>query len=230
MKSFADPKKTPTVRERFFIDAVHGGLVHWSDWEWLLETLFEGDEGLCRIYSVDSLDKVVQGVHELLVVAYVEFDEHGIRAGGAVAFHYLRYLLEFFDDALVHGASLELYSYVCAGGVAETLGAYLVAGTDDYAVVDESLHALMDGSAGHIALCGYVLEWNTGVDGDDFQYLLIEFVNHIVHLFKSELCLDLVGYVCGKCLADVRDSCSDVHDVHEATCCADFLHCVADLL
>ena len=109
-------------------------------------------------------------------------------------------LQQLLHGVAVHGAALQRDAHVGAGAVAQTLGIDVVAGPYDDARLDEALHALMDGRTRHAAYRGHVLKGNTRVTGNDFQYLLVQFVYffHDVKL-KCEF-LDSSGFTFEKCV------------------------------
>lgn len=144
-----------------------------------LDALLERDEGLGGDYALYALHLVVEQVHELLIVAGIEFDEHGVRTGGEVAFHDLGDLEELLDNLLVHAAALKVESDVGTGGVADALRVDTEAAAGDDAALDEVLHALVDGRTRHAAGCRYVLEGYSCVLGKNAENLSVEIVDFV---------------------------------------------------
>ena len=105
----------------------------------------------------------------MFVVAGVELDEHRVGAGGEVAFHHLADVFQLGHGVLVHGAFFQLHADIGACAVAQALGVHMIAGTDDDAQVDQSLHALMDGCTRNSAFGCYVFERDTGILGNNLQ-------------------------------------------------------------
>ena len=109
--------------------------------------LVERYEGFCAGNARYHLYLLVEKLHQVLVVAGVQLDQHRVGAGGEVAFHDFGYLLELGHYFAVHGAALEVHTYVCAGGISEYLGVDIVARACDYLEVYHALQALVYGRA-----------------------------------------------------------------------------------
>lgn len=171
-----------------------------NDGHLAVDGLLERNERFGGDDARNLLDAVVEQAHEVFVVVGIELDEHGVGAGGEVTLHDFRNLVQLLHGVAVHGAALQRDAHVGAGAVAQTLGIDVVAGPYDDARLDEALHALMDGRTRHAAYRGHVLKGNTRVTGNDFQYLLVQFVYffHDVKL-KCEF-LDSSGFTFEKCV------------------------------
>ena len=109
----------------------------------------------------------------MLIVSRIELDEHGVGAGGEVAFHDFRDLVELGHRRFVHRTALELDTDVGAGAEAEELGVHLVATADDDAALHHPHHALVDGGTRNAALRGDFFEAPAGIYGDDFEYFAV---------------------------------------------------------
>ena len=59
--------------------------------------MVEGDECFGADYAGDYLELVVEELHEVLVVASEELDEHGVGACGEVTFHDFGYFFKLGD-------------------------------------------------------------------------------------------------------------------------------------
>ena len=110
------------------------------------------------------LDAVVEQIHEMLIVAAVELDEHGVAAGGEMAFHDFRNGFELHGHVFIHGAALQFDADVGAGGISNAFGANGVARTCDDTCFNEALHALMNGGARDSADGCHIFKRNTSVD------------------------------------------------------------------
>ena len=58
-----------------------------------VDALFEADEGFSCGDTWYVQNAVVEQFHQVLVVARIEFDEHGVTAGGEMTFHHFSYFL-----------------------------------------------------------------------------------------------------------------------------------------
>ena len=150
------------------------------------DRLLEGDEGFGAGDAVDHLDLVVEQVHEVFVVASVEFDEHGVGAGGEVAFHDFGDFFEFGDDIAICGGAFEVNADVSAGGVAEYFGVDLVAGAGDNVEFDQALDALVDCGTRYAATNGHVRGGDAGVAHNNVENLTVEVVDFF-HKFYVEV-------------------------------------------
>ena len=83
----------------------------------------------------------------MLVVTGIEFDEHGIRAGGEVTLDDFRYLFHLWHNLAVQGATLEIDTYVRTCRVTELFGVHSVSGAGDDLHVYKALDALVNGGA-----------------------------------------------------------------------------------
>lgn len=144
-----------------------------------VEALLKRDEGLGLCYAGNVLDLVVEQLHEVLIVACVNLDEHGVRAGREVALHNLGNLLEFVDSLAVHRAFLKFYAYIGAGIVTQCLGIYVIARACDDFHLDEALDALMNCSTRNSAYNGNVFRCDAGIVHYDVQNLSVEIVYSI---------------------------------------------------
>ena len=130
----------------------------------------------------------------MLVVARVEFDEHGVVARGEVTLHDFGNLEQFGCRLLVHRAALQGDAHVGACAVADGAGVDVISRAGDDAGFGEALHALMNGSARHAANLGHVLEGHAGIHGDnlkDFQIQFVYFLHDLFCLLKAKIVLDL---------------------------------------
>jgi hypothetical protein len=55
----------------------------------------------------------------------------------------------------------------------------MVAGANNYTQIDEALHTLMNGSAGHFAFRSYIFKGDTGIFSNNVQNMLVK----IIYLF-----------------------------------------------
>ena len=106
---------------------------------------------------------VVEQVHQLLVVACVKFDQHGVRTGGEMALNDFGNGLKLFDNLLVHAAALKVEAYISAGRLAQAFGVGMESAARDDAFFHQMLYALMDGGTRNAALRGHILEGNARV-------------------------------------------------------------------
>lgn len=72
------------------------------DREAAVDAVVKGNEGFCAGDSRNCLDFAIEQLHEMLIVAGKKLDEHGVGAGGEVAFHNFRYFLKFGNHLVVH--------------------------------------------------------------------------------------------------------------------------------
>ncbi len=79
-----------------------------------VDRLVEGDEGLGAHHAVDGLDFIVEQLHQVLVVAGIYLDEHGVGACGKVTFHNLGNFLQLGHHIAVHGPPLQVHADVGA--------------------------------------------------------------------------------------------------------------------
>ena len=122
------------------------------------------------------LQLIVEQVHELLVVTGIEFDEHGVRTSGEVAFHNFRNVLQSLHHFLVHVATLQVQSHVCTSRVTQALRVDIESTTRDKSCLHQMLHTLVDSCTGYATLCRNILERNAGVLRQDTQYLSVKIV------------------------------------------------------
>jgi hypothetical protein len=125
--------------------------------------LVERNERLSGIHARNHLHLVVEQVHKLLVVAGVNLEQHGVRACGEVAFHYLGDGEQLLHYILIHASTLEVKTDVGAGGVAHTLGVDVETTASDDATGDEVLHTLVNGCTRYATFCCHILERYAGV-------------------------------------------------------------------
>lgn len=83
-----------------------------------VDRVVERYKSLCADDSGYHLYLVVEQIHQMLVVAGIEFDEHRVRAGREMTFDNLRYFVKLSHDVAVHGAALEIDAYIGACGIA----------------------------------------------------------------------------------------------------------------
>ena len=99
-----------------------------------LDALLERDERLGGDNAGDGLQLVVEQIHELLIVARIGFDEHGIGACGEVALHDFGDVDEPLDNVFVHRSALQIQSHVGAGAVSQALGIDVESASEDHTV------------------------------------------------------------------------------------------------
>ena len=78
-----------------------------------LDALFKADHGVGGVDAGNLLYAVVEQILQMLVLARIQLDEHGVWAGGEMALHNLRNVLQMFNHLFVHVASFEGYANVC---------------------------------------------------------------------------------------------------------------------
>ena len=149
-----------------------------------VDRIVERDQGFGPGDAVDHLYLVVKQIHQMLVVACIEFYEHSVGAGGEVAFHDLWDFLEFRHNVTIHCSAFEVDADICACSVAEHLGVDIVTRAGDHLEVDKTLDALMDSRALHAALHGHVFRGYTRVAHDDLKDLAIEIVDFFHLCFR----------------------------------------------
>ena len=142
-----------------------------------VDALVERDEGFGGYDALNLLYFVVEQIHEVLVVAREEFEQHGVGTRGEVAFHNFGNVLQPFGHAFIHGAALQFQSHIGAGAVANALGAHGVARTCDDAGIHQTLHTLVNGSARHAAHGRHVLEGDAGIHRYNLENFQVELVN-----------------------------------------------------
>ena len=90
-----------------------------------------------------------------------------------MTFHYLWYLQHLCHHILIHRTTLQTNAYVCTSTISERLRIDIKATTCDNSVLNETLHALVDGGARDVALRGYFLERHTRIEGQDTENFLV---------------------------------------------------------
>lgn len=142
-----------------------------------VDRMVERNESFSAGNTRNHLYLFVQQLHEMLIVAGIELDEHGIRAGSEVTFHDLGNLLYLGHYVAVHGTALQINTYICAGGITEYLGIDMITGTCDHIHIYEALKALMDGGTRHSAFHCHVFRRDAGVVHHYLKYFSVEIVN-----------------------------------------------------
>ena len=126
-----------------------------------LDALVERDECLGRHHTRNHLHLVVEQIHEMLVVAGIHLEEHGVGTSGEVALHNFGNIDELLYHVLIHVASLEVHAYISACAIADALGVNIETATLYHTASNEMLNALVDCRTRHASLSGYILEWYT---------------------------------------------------------------------
>ena len=90
---------------------------------------------------------VIEKIHELFVILRIEFHQHGVRASCEMTLNNLRNGTHTLHHIIVHGASFEVETDICAGGIAQTFGVDIKSTTSDYPIFDKVLNTLVDGCA-----------------------------------------------------------------------------------
>lgn len=67
----------------------------------------------------------------MLIITGVQLYEHGVWAGGEMAFYYFGYFFEFGHNVVVHRAALEVDAYISTCGITHNLLIDMVARTGD---------------------------------------------------------------------------------------------------
>ena len=142
-----------------------------------VDALLKRDECLGGCDALDVLDAVVDQRHQVLVVAGIHFNHHGVVAGGEMALDDFLDLEQLGDNGAVHRASLERESDEGASRVSQQLGVDIVARTDNDPVVDEALDALVYSSTRHTANLSDIFARDARVVHYNFQNFLVKSVN-----------------------------------------------------
>ena len=149
--------------------------------------LVERDECFGTGYTGNFLDAVVKELHKVLVVARIEFDEHGVWAGGEVTFYNFEDFFEFGHDFTVHGSAFEVDTHIGAGRVTECLGVDVVSRAGDDLHIDKALDALMDSCARNAARDGDIFRSDAGIahyDTENFAVKVVDFF-HRTGLYEN---------------------------------------------
>ena len=152
-----------------------------------MDAVVKGNEGFCAGDSRNCLDFAIEQLHEMLIVAGKKLDEHGVGAGGEVAFHNFRYFLKFGNHLVVHGTALKIHTYECAGAITEELCTHVVTGTGDDTEIHHALYALMNGSTRYATFGGYFFGGYAGIVHDNAEYLFVKFI-YLSHSSCSVRC------------------------------------------
>lgn len=112
-----------------------------------MDAVVERYECLGACDTVNHLDFVVEQIHQMLVVAGVELDEHRVGACGEVALNHFGDFLKLRHHIAVHGSALEVDADVGAGAVTEYLRVDVIARSGDDVKVNHALNALVDSGA-----------------------------------------------------------------------------------
>ena len=75
------------------LDVYKRQLLIYANRNFFLDTLFQGDQGLSSYNAWYLLHLIIQQVHQVFVVACIEFSQHGVWTGSEVALYNLRYFL-----------------------------------------------------------------------------------------------------------------------------------------
>ena len=92
-----------------------------------MDAMVERDESLGAGDAEDGLNLAVEKLHQMLIVAGKQLDEHGVGTGGEMALHHFGNFLELWHHFMVHGTALKIHTYEGACAVAKHLGADIVA-------------------------------------------------------------------------------------------------------
>lgn len=141
--------------------------------------MVERNEGLGADDSWDHLDVVVEEIHQVLVVACENLDEHRVGTSGEVALNDFGDLFKFGDNLAVHVAALEVDADVGASLVSDDARVDVVAGSGDNVEIDHALDALMYGGTGNAANFRHVLGGDAGVLHNNLKDLSIEIVDFV---------------------------------------------------
>ena len=85
-----------------------------------------------------------------------------------MAFHDFGYLAELLHHSLVHGAPFQRDAHIGTCVVAQAHRIHVVARPDNHSHIDEALHALVDSGSAHATFLRHILEWDSGIAGNDF--------------------------------------------------------------
>ena len=122
----------------------------------------------------------------MLVIVRVYFNKESELTEGVLRFHYFGNLLQSGDNLVVHGGFLHLDTDIHAELIPQRFGLHMITGTGDDTIVKHLLYTLMHGGTTDTALLRHIAERNTGILGNDFQNLTIQFVNFF-HYFDKML-------------------------------------------
>ena len=137
------------------------------------QALLERNERLGSHHARDVLNLAVEQFHQVLIVAGIELDHHGVTASGEVNFYNLGNLFELGHDSLVHGTALQCQANESTGGIAQCLGVDNVARTSNDTHINHALDALMNGRARHATLDCNILRRDASIFHNDVQDSLV---------------------------------------------------------
>ena len=109
--------------------------------------IIQRNKSFCSDHAGNHLDLVVEQIHQMFVVARIEFYEHGVWSRGEMAFHNFLDFLKFGNYIAVHGAAFEVDTYISACRVAENLRIDMIAGSCYNLEVYHALQTLVYGGA-----------------------------------------------------------------------------------
>lgn len=138
-----------------------------------LDALFKADHGVGGVDAGNLLYAVVEQILQMLVLARIQLDEHGVGACREMAFHHLGNLHQFLHHGIVHAALLKPDADIRTGSETQVFGIYLISASGDGATVEHPHHTLVDGRSRHTALLGNFLETPAGIDGNHPENLTV---------------------------------------------------------
>ncbi len=140
-----------------------------------VENLIERNlERLRGKHAGDDGNLVEDDVEQMLVVAGIDLDEHGVFADGVVALHHFGYLSHLVHDLLHEGQVVEYHAKKGAGLVAKLGDIKLKLRLVDDAEFLKARHALVDGWSGDVAEARDFAVGHTRVGGEDVEYFLVK--------------------------------------------------------
>lgn len=159
-----------------------------------LDALLKRYQRLGSRYARNLLQLSVDQVHQLLIVAGIELDKHGVGACGEMTLDNLGNVRQELHHIAIHGAALQRNAHIGAGVIAQRLGIDVEPAARDDSCIDEALHALMDGGARNVALGCHILERYAGIARQDAQYFLVQigYSFHRLFVVRHKLAANVV--------------------------------------